>query len=327
MWRNPLFRLYGHIFSAIRERALHPYVVLELESLGVILDKVNILPENILSNNNNFYLFYTDRNVKPHKVGVAKSKDMLEWEDLGLILIHGNEKFILDAPHIMKQNDGYYLFFSRVDDSTTLMKRIYVAYSDNVEGPYKLLVKKPILNVGGGGDWDGGRVDEPFVIYDGKFFHMLYMGAPLKNINIEQVGYASANRVEGPWIKSGCNPVLKFGLSYDEFTIADPSILKWEDSWLIFYACSGRITGAKSYGSSPWLTAVANTKDFKTYKKLGLVKIRSKDSFKHRSYFRGSFIIKNEELYFVYAGQDYQRTFYPMLAKCHISALNRLPLN
>jgi len=152
---------------------------------------------------------------------------------------------------------------------------------------------------------------------------MLHMGAPRWNINREQVGYARANKIEGPWIKAEYNPVLKFG-SYDEFTVADPHLIKIRDIYLIFYACSGRITGARSYGSSPWITAVAYTKDFKTYKKLGLVKIRVNDFSKHRSFFRGSCLVKDNKLWFVYTGQDYRRIFYPMLAYTHISALNFL---
>jgi predicted GH43/DUF377 family glycosyl hydrolase len=309
-----------------REKRISPYIVLELKDLGVMFNKINILPETLLYDQAThlYYLVYADRSVKPSQIGLACSKNLLEWEDIGDISIHGNEKTILDAPHIMEMHGEYFIFFARVDDKISLTKRIYLAESEEITGPYKQLSNKPVLDIGKNGEFDSGRVDEPFVLYDGKFFHMLYMGAPRENINKEQVGYARADKIDGPYVKIEDNPVLKFGSSYDEFTVADPHVLEYKNIKFIFYSCSGKITGAKEYGSSPWLTAVAYTKDFKVYKKVGLLKIRTKDFSKHRSYFRGSFFVKDENLYFVYTGQDYRRHFYPMLAYAPISVLELL---
>jgi predicted GH43/DUF377 family glycosyl hydrolase len=329
-----LFPVYFKFFQKLkfnvewhlREKKISPYIILELEDLGVILNKINILPETCFYNQDKhiYYLVYADRSVNPPQLGVACSKNLLEWEDLGKISILGNERAILDAPHTMEHEGKYYLFFSKVDDKIFLMKRIYLAESEEITGPFRQRTSKPILDVGENKEFDSGRVDEPFVIYDGENFHMLYMGAPQENINKEQVGYARADKIDGPYIKAEHNPILKFGSSYDEFTVADPHVLEYKNIKFVFYSCSGRITGAKKLGSSPWLTAIAYTKDFKTYKKLGLLKIRTKDPSKHRSYFRGSCLIKDENLYFVYTGQDYKRQFYPMLAYAPLSALNRL---
>jgi len=62
---------------------------------------------------------------------------MYKWEDLGYISILDNERFILDAPHIMKHQDKYFLFFARVDDTVSMVKRIYLAESEEIVGPYK----------------------------------------------------------------------------------------------------------------------------------------------------------------------------------------------
>lgn len=323
-----LRKLEFNIEYVKREKRIFPYVILELEDLGVMFNKINTLPETCLYDQDKhiYYLVYTDRSVNPSQLGVACSKNLLEWEDLGHISILDNENTILDAPHIMKQHGEYFLFFARVDDKISLTKRIYLAKSEEITGPYKQQTSKPILDIGKNGEFDSGRVDEPFVIYDEVLFHMFYMGAPRENINKEQVGYARADKIDGPYIKVKYNPVLKFGSSYDEFTVADPHVLEYKNVKFIFYSCSGKITGSKEYGSSPWLTAIAYTKDFKTYKKLGLLKIRTKDPSKHRSYFRGSCLIKNGNLYFVYTGQDYRRKFYPMLAYAPSSVLNHLLL-
>jgi len=323
---DPFLKLINYLRVTWREQSISPYTVLLFENLGTILDKKGILPENILYDSKIFYLVYSDRNFARWRIGLACSKNALEYEDLGPVSILGNERAMLDAPHIMKHHGEYFIFFARVDDKISLTKRIYLAKSDEITGPYRQLTSTPILDIGKNNDFDSGRVDEPFVIYDGEFFHMLYMGAPRENINKEQVGYARADKIDGPYIKAEHNPVLKFGSIYDEFTVADPHVLEYKNIKFVFYSCSGRVTTARSYGFSPWLTAIAYTKDFKTYKKLGLLKIRTKDLSKHRSYFRGSFLIKDENLYFVYTGQDYKRQFYPMLAYAPLSVLDHLLL-
>jgi predicted GH43/DUF377 family glycosyl hydrolase len=306
----------------LREKKISPYVILELKDLGVMFNKTNVLPENVIYDKDQslYYLVYADRNVNPPQVGVACSEDLLKWNNLGLVQILGCKSSILDAPHLIKYEDKYYLFFTKVDNPVFMTKRIYLAESENVRGPF--ILRGLALDVGN--NWDSGRVDEPFVVEDKGLFYMMYMGAPREDINREQVGVALANKPEGPWIKYSGNPILKFGTKYDEFTVADPHVIEYKNVKFVFYACSGRITGARSYGSSPWLTAIAYTKDFKTYKKLGLLKIRTKDHSKHRSYFRGSCLIKDGNLYFVYTGQDYRRQFYPMLAYISLSALDRL---
>jgi len=323
-----LQRLKFDVEYYLREKKISPYIVLRLEELGIMFNKTNILPENVFYDNdeNVYYLAYTDRSVNPSQLGVAYSKNMLEWEDLGHISILDNENAILDAPHIMKHEGKYYLFFAKVDDRISLTKRIYLAESEEITGPYRQRTSNPILDIGKNKDFDSGRVDEPFVIYYGDLFHMLYMGAPHEDINREQVGYARTDKIDGPYIKAKHNPILKFGTEYDEFTVADPHVLEYKNVKFVFYAYSGRITRSKGYGSSPWLTAIAYTKDFKTYKKLGLLKIRTKDPSKHRSYFRGSCLIKDGIFYFVYTGQDYKRQFYPMLAYAPLSVLDHLLL-
>jgi predicted GH43/DUF377 family glycosyl hydrolase len=321
---NSLRRLKFGVEYRLREKRISPYIIITLEDLGVMFNKRNSLPENVFYDEDEdlYYLAYTDRSINPPQVGLACSRNLLEWHDLGLVQILGCGSSILDAPHLIKYEGKYYLFFAKVDNTVLMTKRIYLAVSENVEGPF--ILRGLALDLGN--SWDSGRVDEPFIMKNEKLFYMLYMGAPSRNINREQIGVALANKLEGPWIKYSGNPVLKFSTEYDEFTIADPHILEYKEVKLVFYACSARITGARSYGSSPWLTAVAYTKDFKTYKKLGLLKIRTKDCSRQRSYFRGSCVIKGENLYFVYTGQDYKRQFYPMLAYAPLAVLDYLLL-
>jgi len=63
-------RLNNYLRITWREKAVSSYVVLSFESLGTILDRKNILPENIYQDDSkNYYLIYSDRNYTPSKIG------------------------------------------------------------------------------------------------------------------------------------------------------------------------------------------------------------------------------------------------------------------
>ena len=87
--------------------------------------------------------------------------------------------------------------------------------------------------------WDSFRVDEPYVIQkdDGTWI-MFFMGET--GLTDEQIGYATAPSLEGPWTKYEGNPVLKFGNpgTYDYETVADPIVYKFDGVYYIYYAAS-----------------------------------------------------------------------------------------
>src|SRR5690606_15525676 len=114
--------------------------------------------------------------------------------------------------------------------------------------------------------WDNFRVDEPYVFQrdDGKWV-MFYMGDASPDA-IEQVGYATADNITGPYTAYEGNPVIRFGEegSFDAGTIADPWVYKVNDTYYIGYT-------AGSAAGPPWSTACATTTDWETFTKLGLI--------------------------------------------------------
>jgi len=139
---------------------------------------------------------------------------------------HGDVIPSANAPHIMKYGDTWYLFYSR-------NRGIYVSTSTTVSGPYT--AGTLILGYGTGwqtpeADWEAYRVDEPYVFQyhgsaevdgtplNGKWI-LVYMGDRTGYASgcdgctgpTEQIGYAIADNITGPYTKYAENPVLRFG--------------------------------------------------------------------------------------------------------------------
>jgi hypothetical protein len=104
-----------------------------------------------------------------------------------------------------------------------------------------------------------GRVDEPFVFQrnDGKWI-LMYMGD--SGGAHEQVSYASADNILGPYTKYGSTPAIPFGAAgtYDAGTVADPWVVEFHGTYYIGYTVSPTT-------SSPWQTAYATTTDWQTF--------------------------------------------------------------
>ncbi len=111
--------------------------------------------------------------------------------------------------------------------------------------------------------WEAYRVDESYVFKrnDGKWI-LTYMGDA--GSVTEQVGYATADNITGPYTKFAGNPCIPFGPpgSFDAGTVADPWVYEYHGVYYIGYTVS-------STKLSPWQTAVATTTDWQTFTKAG----------------------------------------------------------
>ncbi len=167
---------------------------------------------------------------------------------------------------------------------------ISVATSPNVNGPYTFA--QIVLTPGTSGSWESYRVDEPYVFQrnDGKWI-MAYMGET--GLTDEQIGYAEADNILGPYTKFAGNPCIAFGPSgsYDAGTVADAWVYEYHDVYYIGYTVSPT-------SSSPWQTAVATTTDWQTFTKLGVIVPRG-DEF---NTFRGAVTLIGDEYVFSYTG-------------------------
>lgn len=103
----------------------------------------------------------------------------------------------------------------------------------------------PIRDVGEKGTWDDGCLYKVFVLpYDGAFW--MFYNAYGTADRCEQIGLATADRLEGPWKRHPANPLLRKSTGdpqrdRDHVIIGDPWITRHGDEWEMYYfAFDGR---------------------------------------------------------------------------------------
>jgi len=202
------------------------------------------------------------------------------------------------APHILKHNGRWYIFYG--DRSTATPHPIAVRSSESITGPYTIDTRQVVLT--STEPWELYRVDEPYVFQrnDGKWI-LMYM-ANTDGGNNEQVGYAVADNLLGPYIKFNsddpeepdglCIP-LGFGGTFDAGTVADPWVIEHEGIYYIGYTVSP--------GTSGWSTALATTTDWETFTPLGIILDKGTET----NSFRGAVTRIGDQYVFAYTGDSY----------------------
>jgi predicted GH43/DUF377 family glycosyl hydrolase len=202
-------------------------------------------------------------------------------------------QFFSGAPHLLKHEDTWYLFY-------TDRPHIMVATASNVAGPYTIN-PIPVLSPSGPSAWDTFRVDEPYIFHrdsDNKWV-MIYMGDA--GGTTEQVGYATADNVTGPYTPFAGNPCIAFGPpgSFDAGTIADPWVYEFQGMYYIGYTVS-------STKYSPWQTALATTSDWLTFTKQGVILPASGTPLDTQNSFRGAVTRIGDTYVFSYTSGGYR---------------------
>ncbi len=249
----------------------------------------SILPENIVYDQvtGHYWMVLSDQTGGPY-VGLVYSDDPTNpdaWYWSGYP-ITGNPLAI--APHLMEHNGTWYIFYG--DRSVPAPYPISVASSSSVSGPYVKIGE--VLQAGASGTWEDARVDEPYVLQrgDGTWI-LIYMGDA--GGNVEQIGYATASSITGPYTKYSGNPCIPFGPagSYDAGTVADPWVYEYQGVYYIGYTVSPTT-------SSPWQTALATTSDWLTFIKHGIILERGAEY----NSFRGAVTRIGDQYVFPYTG-------------------------
>ena len=193
------------------------------------------------------------------------------------------------APHLMKYGSTWYIFYG--DRSAGPPYPISVATSTSVNGPYTKVAE--VLPAGASGTWEDARADEPCVFWSSSMnkWILIYMGDA--GGNVEQVGYATADDLLGPYTKYASNPCIPFGPagSFDAGTVADPWVYEYDGVYYIGYTVSPTT-------SSPWQTALATTTDWQTFTKQGILLARGSEY----NSFRGAVTRIGDEYVFPYTG-------------------------
>lgn len=122
-------------------------------------------------------------------------------------------------PHIQKVDDLYCLFYMGNSNGKTNTKRIGLATSDSLNGPWKR-PDKPLLEVGEAGAWDDHCTTNPaFIKHPNGEYWLYYKSWNTKEYEDaagqrirgnRKYGLAIAKSVTGPYLKYEKNPVIDF---------------------------------------------------------------------------------------------------------------------
>jgi predicted GH43/DUF377 family glycosyl hydrolase len=162
----------------------------------------------------------------------------------------------VSTPSIVKENGGYKMWFTGYDATNTYW-RIGLAESP-YGGRWTKAAQNPVLTEGPSGSWDEGGAYNPSVIRDGSLYKMWYQGFS----DWSRIGYAES--ADGfSWNKNP-NPVLNLGSagSPDEYGVGEPTVLKEENEFKMWYGC---------YDGWQWRICLASSPD-------GLTWTRHKDN-------------------------------------------------
>src|SRR5271157_507514 len=176
----------------------------------------NLLAENIVydSATGKYWMVFA---ALGRGIGLAWSNtpaDPTSWNWGGIVYNIGLGTATSWASCLVHYNGTWYIFFA---DFTKSPITISAITATSVTGPYG---SPTVVLQAAPGTWENCRLDEPYVFQrsDGKWI-MMYMGdstggggsGACNSSPTEQVGYASADTILGPYTKYAGNPVIPFG--------------------------------------------------------------------------------------------------------------------
>jgi predicted GH43/DUF377 family glycosyl hydrolase len=187
---------------------------------------------------------FADKN-SPYADGRPATTLRMEAIDSGRIIQHGEGPARCDylgaREAICFQSSGtYYLHY---DGAGTTGWRACLAVSRDLK--YWNL-KGPVLDLGSAGEDDAGTASSPWTIFDGKRWHMFYVGSrgatPPPN-RIPAVPYftlaATSFHPQGPWTKQkGLTPFRTKAGTYYSDTASPGQIVKHGDEYLMFFSAA-----------------------------------------------------------------------------------------
>ena len=123
-------------------------------------------------------------------------------------------------PHIQYLDGKYYLFYMGNSDNTVFTKRIGLAMSDSLDGPWQRM-DKPLLDVGSEGEWDDCCTTNPAFLRLPNGENRLYYKSWNTKEYREQTGAIRANRkyglaislsIDGNYERFSANPIIDFSV-------------------------------------------------------------------------------------------------------------------
>lgn len=188
-----------------------------------------------------YYAVYTGYDGESYRCGLLRSKDLLHWEKLGMILDIGKEGDF-DAGSagggiVIKWRGRFYMFYTGYPYKgyENGPGKIGLAVSDDLHNWRKLgIILEPERQY----PWEAGGLYQPFPLYYRGKFYLFYNAKNEEADWTEQTGVAIAK--DGnlrQWKKHENNPVLPVGPkgSWDSKFASDPWVIRMEGKWCMFY--------------------------------------------------------------------------------------------
>tara|TARA_B100002003_G_C14097023_1_gene527644 strand:+ start:169 stop:1461 length:1293 start_codon:yes stop_codon:yes gene_type:complete len=195
-------------------------------------------PSSIINVDGEYYVWYTKRDTDDPPAGLegqtltrpavdwdladiwyATSINGFDWRERG-VAVHRAPKGhygdrSLSTPGILVYEQKYYLYFQCFTNQWEPHDCVSVgmAWAESPDGPWHR-VDQPVIERGGAEAWDGCAIHDPHpLVYRDKIW-VYYKGSPIDKSGqgfLRAQGVAISENPEGPFIKSGLNPVTNSG--------------------------------------------------------------------------------------------------------------------
>lgn len=198
-------------------------------------------------------MFYTGFDGRGYQTALAVSKDLVHWEQRGLVASfgapdtfdHGGvavcaalfESYEVNGPRTLKRWNGkYWALYSCYPKQGGYEIRPGAEgalWSEDGNTWQRASETTPILSIEGAADWEKDCIYAPWLIeHDGKFWNF-YNAA---KGGMEQMGIVTSTDMLH-WTRYAGNPIVRNGApgSYNEQFCSDGKVLRDGDHWVMFY--------------------------------------------------------------------------------------------
>lgn len=203
-----------------------------------------------------WYMTYIGHDKSGYKTGLARSKNLLDWEKLGVILENGGgdqgdenafdrynaagyiarEHVWGQAPVPLKKDGKYILSYlaSNLPGYEQGVTKMGIAYADKLQQLWVKEPKNPVLEPKVWG-YEKDKIWKSQIIWDGKQYVVFYNAGS----GPERMCMAYSNDLI-QWTRESNNPILDITEDENEYLWGrefncDPDVVKIGDTWVMFY--------------------------------------------------------------------------------------------
>ena len=196
-------------------------------------DASDVLNPSVVVHDGLHWNYYSGFDGRTWHTGLATSPDGAAWTKQGKVLSPGPAAWegayiAANGSALVVEGETLYWYQAGPKGAT----RIGLARSR--DGRVFRREPAPVLDRGPWGSWDEGAIGDPYVLREGRFFWMFYLGQD--RARRQRLGLArSEDGVR--WTRLRANPVLELGESgaFDETGLGEPAVWPWAGEWWMAY--------------------------------------------------------------------------------------------